>query len=245
MSTSNGPDEEEHRDEREGERRPEPRRPADVPDALAQVGQGGRALLARPLRPRIDPHQRQAAGREEERGGGHPDGEPRLEQGHRDAPERRADRLLCERAHHALQAVRREDLVLGQELRDERGVAGDEQRLPHSDQAAGQREVPELERVGHREHRDHGHGGRAQDVRAQHHGAARQAVGDDARRQHQADQPDAVRGRDDRKLHGSAVQLDHLPGERDQPHPVARKRNGQTGPQEPEVAVTERAQGGD
>ena len=82
----------------------------------------------------------------------------------------------------------------GQELWHHAGVARDEEGLAGADQPARHDEVPQFDRVREGEHRDGGDRARSHHVGGDHHEAARQPVGEDARREHEQKEPDAVRG---------------------------------------------------
>ena len=76
-------------------------------------------------------------------------------------------------------------------------------------------------------------------VRADHHGAPRAPVGDDAADQQAGDQRERLAGEDEPDLRGRAAELEHRERERDVDHAVAEERGGLPDEEQAVVALVE------
>ncbi len=148
--------------------------------------------------------------------------------GDRDAREQRAERLHDCGAQHPLDAVRGEQLVGGQDRRQQRRVGRVEESVGDAEHETDDRELPDLDHAGEREHRrrrdEHGlrRLDREQDA------LLRNAVGDRAADQHREQQADGVGGRDVGEVDRPAAELFHLEHGRDEPDtgPEQRQQEG-------------------
>jgi hypothetical protein len=96
--------------------------------------------------------------------------------------------------------------------------------------------VPQLERLGHREHADRSDRGASDPVREHQHDPALEAVADRAAEQQEQHLWEHPGDTDDRKRRGRVGERVDLPGDRDRVETVAEERHGHPGPKEREVA---------
>src|SRR5215213_8065370 len=209
-------DNEQDENQREQEARPKPARPSHVAEALAQVGHdrrnaGGTVRRRNFLRPHL--HNQQASGGDQVGQAAGEDRDPGRERRHGDAAKRGSSRKLGQRPERPLQAISSEQLVLGEQVRQERGVGWDEECFASPDKRPAHGQVPDPEVAGQREQPED-----EQDSGAE-------------------------QGGGERKLRGAAAQFDHLPGQRDQPQPASDQRDRQSRPQQAEVAVAQGTKG--
>jgi hypothetical protein len=186
-STLHRPAHQEVRERRDDQGHPDPRLPAGVGEALADLLQHAGGPLGRG--PRLGPgaqHRQgghadqEAGGVDRERGGG---------AGGRDQQpaERRPGELRGEHPARGAERVGRQQQVGGEQLGQERGRGGQEERAGRAGDRPEHDQVPQPQLVTGCQQRDDSDRQRLHQVGGEHHQAPRQPVADHAAEQHQHD----------------------------------------------------------
>ena len=235
----------EQRDAERGERRPDPRARADLVEAGAHVGEqrravqrcGGRGRLATLARA----HAREQHGADEERRGVDREGGRGAEPEHERGRQRGAGELRDVREHRR-DGVGLLDLVLGHRLGQQAGRRGAVERLGRSEEDADDHEVPDADLAGDDQQRQQRVQRKAREVGRDDEPVARQAVGDDAADEQEADERQAVGRQHEAEVGRAARQVDDEQRERDADDVVAERARRVGEPQQAKVAVAKDSQ---
>ncbi len=143
---------------------------------------------------------------------------------------------------HALEAVDREQVLLGHQRRQPGGVRREVERHRRADREPDDGELPELGQVGERQHGHERHAGQLDGGDDDQDQLLRDPVGDHAAEQRRQQHPDRTGGRDDGQLGGTAAHPDDLPDQADHPDAAGERRQHQRDRQPPVRRVAERRQ---
>jgi hypothetical protein len=178
------------------ERRPQPGLVADEARALAQLAAQRALGLGRGQR--SDPQRPDARRAEQERAGVDEEGAAGAGQRHDQAAERRADQPRARLPHELIERVGLHQVLGGHDVGHERAEGGTEERLAGPEQRDEADEVPDLERPRERERADGEQHAGADEVGADQHAPALDAIADDAAGEQEGHHPAGERQPDER-----------------------------------------------
>ncbi len=220
-----------------GERRPQPRPPADV-------AQAGRDLRAHRhpghacRRGRLS-HGEQRGGRGEKRAGVEREGAAGADRLHDHAAKRWTGQPQGDRTHELLERIGARQHVGGDELGDDGIERGVEERRGGAVQRRDQKQVPERQRPGERQQRQQPNGERTHEVGDQHDPPAVEPIAHRSAEEQAPDRRERHRDADAGQRGGRIGEPVHLPGQRDHEHAIAEQRDAHAAPQAAEFAVAQ------
>jgi hypothetical protein len=228
-----GPPVGEEEDRCEEKRRPEPRTSADEGEALPEVAEQRRPLVAGEQGARAQKREHDGGDREC----------PRVEEerfpwpeGCDDPPaEGWAEQHESERTNELIERVRLQEKLTRDDLGHDRRERRAEERVAGPEHSRHHDEVPELDRARQGEDPDDGDGQSPHQVGGDHDSATLDAIGDDPAEQDEDAKRQGPGQTDDREGRGRVREVVDLPGERDEIDPVADERDGHARPEESEV----------
>ena len=214
---------------------PQPRPRAELPPALAQVGEepGGNA---RRSGGKANPGEE--SGADEERDAVDCDRPAGSRQRDDDAGERRAEDRE-DASSQAHERVRLLQPVGGDELRDQARRGRQEERAAAAVEEDEHQEVPQLRPSGQDEDGEQSLRRRAQQVACEHHALAREPVGPDAAHEHERHERDGARREDEAECRRRRVRVDDRERQRHRQQAVAELRERACEVETPELAFPE------